>query len=441
MTTRDERLRPKLKRALLIAIAFAQVGTVAWADDDEKRDSLLGEAESFFDNEYYKISLDMRQRFEFAKQNGLDRSEGITLRTRLGIGTKPIAGFSGFAELGNIVSYCKSCYFDAVESPNGDTPIADPTNTDLNRLFLKYENTGDMPLTAIAGRQRIIYDDSRFVGNVGWRQHEQTFDAAYGETSLNVEGFQARYSYIWNVKRIFGDPGGNPSRADFHSKSHAATLTYDLSVNWKLAPKIEAFAYLLDLYNAVPSTDGNSSDTYGFRVTGAWPFSEDWKLGYVASYAHQTDGGDNPAHYNANYAWVSADLGYAPVGNLELGFELLGSDDGNAQFRTPLATAHKFNGFADVFLDNGGPTGLRDFFVSVGPKLPWGMKGKFIYHKFWDDDSGDNLGNEYDAVLSKQLPYGFAVLGKYAYYDASQRAQSLGRQNTWRMTVDLSFSY
>jgi hypothetical protein len=142
-----------------------------------------------------------------------------------------------------------------------------------------------------------------------------------------------------------------------------------------------------------------------------------------------------------NYAWLSADLGFEPVGKLEVGFELLGSDNGTARFVTPLATAHKFNGFADVFLDNGRPTGLRDFFVSIDPNLPWGMKGKFINHKFWDDDSGDNFGDEYDFVVSKQLMYGFSVLGVAAMYDASQHGQSLGRENLWRTTLDLEFKY
>jgi hypothetical protein len=30
------------------------------------------------------------------------------------------------------------------------------------------------------GRQRINLDDQRFVGSVGWRQNEQTFDAVRG---------------------------------------------------------------------------------------------------------------------------------------------------------------------------------------------------------------------------------------------------------------------
>ncbi len=37
---------------------------------------------------------------------------------------------------------------------------------------------------------------------------------------------------------------------------------------------------------------------------------------------------------------------------------------------TPFATAHKFNGYSDVFLNNGGNRGLRDLFVSIVPAIP-----------------------------------------------------------------------
>ena len=53
--------------------------------------------------------------------------------------------------------------------------VADPENYDLNRLQL---TNSSLPGTVITlGRQRILLDDQRFVGNVGWRQNEQTFDA------------------------------------------------------------------------------------------------------------------------------------------------------------------------------------------------------------------------------------------------------------------------
>ena len=393
----------------------------------------------FADNQYYKIHLNMRSRIELGNIDGLDRSEAYTLRTRLGIGSKPFAGFSGYIEMENVIAPCSSCYFDAVESPTGKTPIADPKFTEINRAFIRYENEGDRPVVMVVGRQRITFDDQRFIGAIQWRQNEQTFDSAYGESSLGIKGVKARYGYIWDVKRIFADKGNNPARQDFDSNSHIVNISYQTSL--PTAPRIVVFGYLLDLNNDSPSSAIVSSNSYGFRSNGRYEFDQDWGIDYILSYAYQTDSGDNPIDYDANYVWASLDVGYDPLGRLGLGYEMFGSDDNKARFVTPISTAHKFNGFADVWLDNGGVGGLEDLFVSIAPRLPWGLKGKLIYHRFWSEFSNANLGDEIDAVLGKKLGHGFSVFSKGAYYDSTGASRSLGRNDTWRWSIQLDYDF
>ena len=50
------------------------------------------------------------------------------------------------------------------------------TSKSSKQVFLGFDGIPDTPLKV--GRQRIILDNARFVGNVGFRQLEQTFDAA-----------------------------------------------------------------------------------------------------------------------------------------------------------------------------------------------------------------------------------------------------------------------
>ena len=69
-----------------------------------------------------------------------------------------------------------------------------------------------------AGRQRILVEDQRFVGNVGWRQDEQTFDAVRADAALGR--FKATYAYLWHVNRILGE------ERDWDSDSHLFTLTW-----------------------------------------------------------------------------------------------------------------------------------------------------------------------------------------------------------------------
>jgi hypothetical protein len=62
----------------------------------------------------------------------------------------------------------------SIGSKNAAYPIiSDPLDTEVNQLNIVYSNK---ETTATLGRQRIIRGNARFIGNVGWRQHEQTFD-------------------------------------------------------------------------------------------------------------------------------------------------------------------------------------------------------------------------------------------------------------------------
>ena len=303
-------------------------------------------------------------------------------------------------------------YFDAVSAPNGESVIADPEAIELNRAFLRYtdeQGRGEV----VAGRQRILFDDQRFVGNVGWRQNEQTFDAALARTSMGIDGLSLTYAYLWEIQRIFGDDGPS-NRRDFDSNTHLLRVAYDVHPAFQPV----AFVYLTDFDNS----PGNSADTFGLRATGSHGLGEGLTARYQLSYALQTDGGSNAVDYEAHYALADATLVSGTWGALGAGFELLGSDDGTAVFVTPLATAHKFNGFADAFLNNGGASGLRDVYASYAPKLPLGLGGKLVYHYFEADHGGAELGHEFDAVLVRGFGKHVKVVGKFGYFDGSGSA-------------------
>ena len=49
----------------------------------------------------------------------------------------------------------QSDYFNTVESPTGQTPIADPDETDLNQLFVRYENAEWMDVNVVGGATEV----------------------------------------------------------------------------------------------------------------------------------------------------------------------------------------------------------------------------------------------------------------------------------------------
>ena len=222
------------------------------------------------------------------------------------------------------------------------------------------------------------------------------------------------------MNRIFGDDASATSTAtlDFESDSHLLNATYSKFPE----AQITGFAYFLDLSGRNSTGDANSSNTYGARVSGEVSATESVDVGYVVSYAHQVDADTNPTGYKANYFLVEGTADVEDLGAVHVGYELLGSDNGRSQFRTPLATAHDFNGWADSFLDNGGPTGLQDIYFGVSPSLPWGLEGQAVYHKFNTAEGGGSLGWEIDALLKKDLTENVNALFKYAYFDGTADA-------------------
>jgi len=144
------------------------------------------------------------------------------------------------------------------------------------------------------------------------------------------------------------------------------------------------------------------------------------KVGYEIEYANQKDYKDNPSDYSADYwhAGLNASTGGFTVG---FDYELLGSDNGTS-FKTPLATLHKFNGWADKFL--GTPAnGLRDIFATASYKVQGegAMKGmllKAVYHDFKSDVGDLDYGTELDLLISKKLTKYLTASVKAAFYNS-----------------------
>jgi hypothetical protein len=236
----------------------------------------------------------------------------------------------------------------------------------------------------------------------------QTFDAA---TLLvkPLKDLSVLYGYLWEVHRVFGDVDGlPPANRDFNSASHVINLAYDACPYGRFV----GYSYLLDLENEAGFA--NSAATYGGYFAGRAPVCEKMQVGYRAEFAWQTDYGDSPLDYEAEYFNVEGGATIKPF-DVGAGYEVLGTDH-NISFRTPLATLHQFNGWADVFLTTPS-RGLRDLYAYAQVTLPADIPLRFIYHKFDADSQGADFGQEYDVVLTKKFGKHWAGLLKYAYYD------------------------
>jgi hypothetical protein len=363
-----------------------------------------------------KASVNARLRFEHAERTGSENSEALTLRTRLGYSTKTLKGLRGFVEYEDVTALSsEDDYNSAGLNTNAldHTVIADPETLELNQAYLEYAGLDSI---IRGGRQRIILGNARFVGNVGWRQNEQTYNAASLQNG-SVKGIDLYYAYIDGVYRIFGqengaEPAGSAGNAArYDSESHAVNVAWSSSSAFSAT----AYAYLLDLGEDVGAA--NSSDTYGASAAVSKKL-DSVSLAGTLEYAQQSDNSATTAEKDYSAEYLMLDINGSVSGaTLGLGYELLGSDNG-ASFGTPLATAHKFNGWADVFLATPA-AGLEDMYAYVGYSCPE-KKGKIkaVYHDFASDTGDIDYGTELDIVVSMKVAKNVTAIAKYSDYNA-----------------------
>ncbi|MEM1197547.1 MAG: alginate export family protein [Pseudomonadota bacterium] len=365
--------------------------------------------------------LDMRFRVETADQDTFaEDASSITVRTRAGANIK-LNNFSFLAE-GEGTFQIDDDYNDTIPS-NGIEPfpvIADPESFELNRIQIAYK---DDDLSATVGRQRIILDDARFIGNVGWRQNEQTFDAARAQATIGPVTIDQTYAI--SQRTIFGSESPNSSfDGDFLFTNVALPLD---------KVKIVGFRYEYDYDDRIAF----SSETYGATASASLPAGP-IKVGLKGSYATQSDTGGNLTDYSADYYLVEGSVTFFGF-TLRGQHEVLGSDDGIQAFQTPLSTAHKFNGYADLFLVTPAE-GLQDTNVRVSKKfkfdgLPSGVNVQLTYHDFQSDFGDLDYGTEIDAVVSFKVG-DIALLAKYGDYDTD----GFGPDTT-RFTIQAGISF
>lgn len=362
--------------------------------------------------------LEMRTRHESVAQSGVSGAEALTLRTRLGWQTAEWRDLVGLIEFEDVRQLGGGDYNDGVPPAKPFATIADPDVTELNRLQLAW-TPGDK-VTVTLGRQRINLDDQRFIGAVGWRQDEQTFDALRFDADLGR--LDVSYAYLDHVNRIFAE------ELDWESESHLLNASYTIADPLKLT----GFVYALDFPD--PAAANASNITYGVRASGrAWV--ERFQLAYAATYATQSDYGANLVEYDADYWAGELSATWGPT-TARLGYESLEGNGAEQRFQTPLATLHAFQGWADAFLSTPSD-GINDLNATLSISPRWRLDHLFNinltarYHDYEFERTGGDLGSEWNASASAQITRRLGWIVKWADYDGPGGAAPADRSKVW----------
>ncbi|MBA1438696.1 MAG: hypothetical protein FAF05_06910 [Epsilonproteobacteria bacterium] len=376
------------------------------------------------------VSGQIRPRYEYAdvKDNGKKAANAYTARTKLNMSAN-LLGIEGLSTNIGIISVNNFGSNKYNSTDNGQTQydiVKDPQKAMISNADINYQ-VGKTILHA--GRSQVKLDNQRFIGTVGWRQFERSYDTVYVADN-SVKGLNLLAAWVYGYQGV-----GAGNTVDTNSiLLHAS---YDVMPELK----VTMYDYML----------ASLHDTYGIALTGK--IDAGAKLNYRAEYAVQKDGSMkiHGVKGKADASYYNLDLGANISGILAgVNYEVLSGDgDGTGSqtaFNPALGTNHKFNGWADVFYVASVPTGgLKDMNIRLGYKAKGFGKLLGVYHDFKaDKDMGgtDDLGSEFDIVYVNAIPgvKNLSGLVKYAQYSKGKATGYTNDKTVAWLQLDYKFS-
>lgn len=345
-----------------------------------------------------KLILNLRPRFEYVDQDGkTSTGQAWTNRALFGWETLPYYGFSVRAEGIAVTRLNDQDYNDTPNFSAQYPTIADPENNDINQLYLDYAGIPDTKLRA--GRMSLKLDNTRYVGNVEFRQVMQVFNGAMIENK-SIKNVELMYAHFDRVKNVFAIQ----RQTDIDLLRAAWT--------WMPGNQLIGFGYFQDQANTGQNTGfaDNSNRIIGVRANGAYPISKDWKVPYTAEFAKQDDYAGGDSRIDAHYWRAGVGIQYGPT-FIRFDHETLSSNAGQYAFQTPLGTNHLFQGWADQFLVTPAQ-GILDNYITLGATI----KGLVLYseiHSFRSDVDKIRYGSEID--VGATYPFTKRLTGKFEF--------------------------
>jgi hypothetical protein len=345
----------------------------------------------------------LRTRVESVAQDGAAH-DAWAPTARLRLGAKASGADPRFAALVELegVAGVGGRYDSGANDGQAYPAVIDPAGIEIDQAALSFRSA---QFAIAAGRQRLVFDNQRFIGNSGWRQNEQTFDAI--DVAGSAGGFAWRYAWLDRVHRVAGDRARVRSARERDLDGHALRLAR--ATRWG---EVVAYVYAIE-DRTLPAA---SFRTRGLR----WSSDPQRHFGLTAEVAQQSDhaaaGGFSHGYRLLELSWTQ------PAATWRAGIERL-QGDGRHAFQTPLATLHAFNGWADVFATTPA-AGLEDRYLSANGPWPrlhatWNLS----FHDFAATRHAIDYGREWDASLARPLPRGWSLLAKVAHYKADAFAR------------------
>jgi len=368
----------------------------------------------------------------------------VSQQTRLETKAKNDEGLSAFLQLQDVRTWGGEDQSFPPPSVTGTGTSASAKGLDFHQAYFTVNSFGMEDLKLKAGRQEIVFDDARLVGNIGWIQNAQSFDAlrlSYKGTGfdLDVVGAQVladdthpvlkpyttahdQDSYFTAVHSSFKVGGGvvNP-------------FVYTVSNPTRLKPGTDS--------DGNPNTVSiDSLQTVGVFVKQTFG---DTKLTF---HGGSQSGNVSPTISHSAYFAALAVAQKIVGSQVSLHYDVYSGDKDKTDnqsnaFNALYPTNHAYFGFIDNFLFTPN-AGVTDTQLRYGTKIGEKAKVGVHLHKFGTSpgsiDPGQDAGSEVDVTLKikarKGLGYQFG-LSKFT------GAGSTNYGSTGNTTLDSTWAY
>jgi hypothetical protein len=375
--------------------------------------------------------FDWSSRLRYANVDADNSGQAASLLLRGTVESEWNDIFSSTLEADAIGSAFRDDHSDGVDF-NNQPLIPDPPGTEINQAFIS-ANLESVNINL--GRQRINFDNQRFIGGNGFWQNEQTFDALLARVKI-ASNSNLTYSYIDNVNRIYGDEADknnsgiehnydNLERSaaflgDHQHHSHLSRLEWN---EWDYT-RVVAYGYRIDNRD-LPAVSNN---TLGIS------YNLNYKIDSIKYRVQIEAAQQDRFEINTDslpYYLIDFGLGINTY-EISARYEILGSKD-NSAFITPLGSNHDFEGWADE-IGNTPDAGVRNF--SIG--LLWRaspFRVETSYHFFEDDQQGQNIGREFDLDFIYKPARKHSISLRFANFEPADNATSIRK-----VYLDYSFN-
>jgi hypothetical protein len=415
-----------------------------------------------------KLSAQLRTRSEFRDGQGSplpkDSSAAFftSQRTRLSL------GYTGYRiQLGLTVQDVR------VWGQDGST-INRSTTADNNGLMIHeawaeilFTDTANkkQQLSLKVGRQELVYDDQRLIGNLDWLQQARRHDAAVVRFNTQRWLLHAGFAFNQNREKANGT-GYNPAISGNYAGNTNGGSNYKsfeyLYVKRQLPKGNLSFLFFTDQFSEYQTTEVNNvpvkqfgSASWSRFTTGFYLNDRVGNLLLTTSAYYQ--GGKTASGQPLSAALLSANFLYDFSKKLSAGpgvdFTSGGGSGNTSHAFDPLyGTPHKFWGSMDYFYaGNGfGNKGLIDCFVKANYRPSGKLKIALDLHQFVsasevpgpDDHSlSRNFGTESDLVCSYSLSGQIGFEAGYSHYFGTSSLSSPAVKNINNASLNSNWAY